>query len=121
MASIGGITCTFLKGVVPALKEEAAITRRPGMNGFEIHLTGQGDSQGRLRAVLYSNTAGCRTWEAAVQALQGTVVTVVNDHGDTTTGVYVVHAAPPERRAAYRPGATITQRSEIALEVLRVA
>lgn len=121
MASIGGITCTFLRGVPPALKEEAAITRRPGMDGYEIHLTGRGDSQGELTATLMSSDSGCDTWIGQIQALQGTVVTVVNDHGDTVTGCYVVHVGQPTKRASYRPGTTLTTRADVQIQMLRVA
>lgn len=120
MASIGGLTCTFLRGVVPALKEESAITRRPGIDGYEIHLTGKGDAQGELTAVLMSNNAGCNAWAISLQALQGQVVTVINDHGDTTNGVLIVHVGQCRKRAAVAAGG-ITQRAECMIQVLRVA
>jgi hypothetical protein len=120
MASIGGIACTFVRGVVPSLKEEAVVSRRPGMNGYEILLTGAGDSQGQLQATLRSTDAGCDTWIAALQALQGSSVTVVNDHGDTTTGVYVQRVSQPQKRAAYRPGTSLTTRADLTLQVLKI-
>ncbi|NLE62137.1 MAG: hypothetical protein GX616_27585 [Planctomycetes bacterium] len=120
MASIGGVTCTFLRGVVPALKEEAIVSRRPGMNGYEILLTGAGDSQGQLQATLRSSDAGCDTWIASIQALQGDIVTVVNDHGDTTTGVYVQRVSQPQKRASCVPGTTVTTRADLTIQVLKV-
>lgn len=121
MASIGGITCTFLRGVPPAMKEEAAITRRPGIDGYEIHLTGKGDAQGQLTASFRSSNAGCNTWVNSLQALQGTVVTVVNDHGDTFAGCYLAHVGQPTKSAAYRPGTSITTRADVQIQILRVA
>ncbi len=120
MASIGGITCTFLRGFVPSMKQESAISRRPGIDGYEIQLLGRGDSQGRIVAVLYSSNAGCNAWAASIQALQGQVAAITNDHGDTGSA-YVHHVAQPEKRAAYRPGTTITQRMEIQIQTLTVS
>jgi hypothetical protein len=118
MASIGGVTCTFLRGVVPPLKEEAALSRRPGIDGFEIQLTGLGDSAGQLSAVAYGTNAACVTFAASIAALQGQVVSVTDDHGTTRSGVFVHRVGQPRKTAA-RNGTT-THRVELPIEVLAV-
>jgi len=117
MASIGGVTCTFVRGTVPAIREEAEVFRRPGIDGYGIHLTGKGDGLAPLTAVLYSTDAGCDTWAASLFGLQGSLVTVVNDHGDTVTSVFLRRVGNLVKTAAVAPGG-ITMRGQIDIEAM---
>jgi len=119
--TIGAISCTFVRGCLPPLRAEADVWRVAGIDGYGIHLLGDGDAAGRLLVSLLSNDAGVDTWAAFLHALQGEIVTVVNDHGDTTTNVFLAAVGNLRKSAAYQPGGAVTTRGEIEIEAIVTA
>lgn len=118
MASIGGTSCTFVRGVLPPLRVESHVWRAPGYNGYGIKLLGYGDAAGQVLAVFFSNDAGIDTWAAALHALQGTMVTVINDHGDSAGNVFLARVSVPVKSAARIPGSAVTTRGEIQIQAV---
>ncbi len=118
MASIGGTSCTFVRGCAPPMKIEADVWRVAGLNGFGIQQLGYGDAAGKLTAVFYSSDAGVDTWAAALHALQGTIVTVVNDHGDSRGDVFLARLSELVKTSAYQPGTGVTTRGQIEIDTL---
>jgi len=119
MASIGGTSCTFLHtadGRPPAvLREEVELYRIAGVNGYGAHALGLAGGEFRLAAVLYTNAAGAATWEATLQAKQGTVVAIVDDMGRSHTYCLLLRVGNARITAARNAAGTITVRAEMEI------
>ncbi len=116
MASIGSISCTFVRGAIPAWKERSEKWQVAGLDGYGVALLGAGDSEFSLQAVFYSNNSGVNLWATSLQALQGSIVTIINDHGDTNIRCFLDKVGTPTKTAAYMPGTGVTLRGEIPIE-----
>ena len=112
-ANIGGVSCTFVRGGFPVLKYRTRRWAVPGIDGHGLMVMGRGNSSCELIAVFYSNNTGVNTWAAALEALQGTIVSAENDQGDTTSDLFVEQVKNAEKKAA-KNGA-ITTRAEIRI------
>ena len=116
MASIGGTTCDLLKGELPTLKPEVRTWRVPGIDGYGAHLLGDGDGEFSLLAVLFDSAGNVATWLSTLEAMQGTVVTIV----DTFSGSWsclIKKVGIPRRQACLPYGL----RGELKIEGVVVA
>jgi len=120
MASIGAVSCDLLSGEPPALKQRSEIWNVPGIDGYGVQVLGTGDAPFALRAVYFGTIAAVSAWAVALQALQGTVATVVNDAGVIYTRCFLASVGPLRRSAARRPGTAVASRGEIEIEGVRV-
>ena len=121
MASIGGVACTYVKGAVPAAgRMKSERWHRAGINGEGVQLLGYGGVETTLTAVLYTNIAGAAVWAASLQALQGTIVTVINDMPYTSTSMFLEEVSNLETRPAYRPGTAVDTRGQVTIKAVRV-
>jgi hypothetical protein len=116
MASIGGVTCTFVRGHPPYPKERVLLWTAPGIDGVGAQQVGRNDAEFQVQAVLYSSAPGILAWKLAIEALQGTLVTIVNDLGIAFTRCLIAKVSNMRSQAAKVPGTTITQRGEIIIE-----
>jgi len=125
MPSIGGTTCTFIHtagGRPPAvLREETEVFRLPGINGYGAQKLGLGGGGFQLTAVLYTTAAGARLWEAALQAKQAAIVTIVDDLGTSHTNCLLMHVGNARIHPARNPSGTITQRAELDIVGVKTA
>ena len=90
MSTIGGITVTFLRGQLMPTAETVEDITRPGKDGHAYRWLGERSEPQMLASLadvtgLASATATC----TAYRALQGSLVTVVDDFGDTRANVMV--------------------------------
>jgi len=77
--SIGGVSCSLIRGRLADLKTSLRVWRRPGMDGYAAMDLGKGDGDGALTLVKYDSAADVRTWFSAIEGLQGTLVTIVKE------------------------------------------
>ena len=119
MPQIASTPCTFLRGSWPAPKMRSETWTVPGISGYGLQLLGYGDSAFQVTAVLLSNDLGVDLWAAALYAMQGQIVGLVNDFGDATSRAFLQTVGPVEKRAALGPGG-ITRRGEIRIQGLIV-
>lgn len=124
MAAIGGVSCFSLHGPIGDLKERSETYQHPGFDGFGIQLLGQGDSNFNLIAKQIANIATVTAWKLAVEALQGTVVSVTDDTGETYTSLFVedVKVGPYEMRmnpATYNPASHAATVEYLATATIR--
>jgi len=119
--NIGGVSCTFVKGNLPTLSVRSARWTVPGMHGSGIALLGLGDGEFALTAVFYSSHAGVDVWDLTLHNLQGSVVSVENDRGQTATGVYIERVHTLETTPRTIPGSGIQARGEIRVDCLLLA
>lgn len=106
MAGIGGISCTFVHGEFSELRQRTRIWQRPGYNGIGAQLMGLGHGDAQMRAVLYADYAAGLAWVDSINALQGQLVSVVDDHATTWENVLIHSVGRPQRRRALIPGGT---------------
>jgi hypothetical protein len=115
MASIGYVTCTFVRGNPPRLKQRTKIWQTAGVDGYGARHLGASEAPWQLVTVLYSTAEGLLAWKNALESLQGQVVTIINDLGLSFTQCLIVGLSEMKSEAAVVPGETITQRGEIAV------
>ena len=116
MASIGGVTCDYLYGDIPTLKQLVEIYHRPGMNGVGVRKMGTGEGSFQLRAVNFDTSTGATTtWVGQIEALVGTIVSVVDNWGDTKTNCLIESVTPPEKQAV------LAGASDVSMGVLTIS
>ena len=121
MSSIGGTSCDFVRGSLPVLKMRNRMWSVPGLNGYGAMILGSGDSQARITCVGFGTKAAVNVWAAALYAMQGTIVTVVNDHGDTVANCFLNKVSNVAKTPARRPGTTTTTRGEVEITLTRLS
>lgn len=85
MASVGGISCSFVRGTAGALKERVELWQRPGLDGYGAQKLGLGDSDSSFRCSLYGDKATVYGWIGSLEALQGSIAVVVNDDDESVS------------------------------------
>jgi hypothetical protein len=118
MASIGGTSCTFVKGTLPAQREESEVWRVPGINGYGIALMGLGDSRTELTAVIFDTAANVNSWTATLQLLQGAIGEITNDHGDSYALCYFNRVGNLKKDTIRIPGSATNCRGEVQIEAI---
>lgn len=92
MGSIGTVTFDIIRGLTPAMKTRTETWEVPGIQGYGALRLGEGDAAFELVAVLYcADNATAQTQKGYIENLQGTVVDVTDDFGDTYNGIVVKH------------------------------
>ena len=100
MASIGGVSCLYVRRVIPASKLRTRTWVVPGISGYGSKVLGYGDSEWTIEAEFWSNNAGVNIWLASIQALQGSIVSITDDHGDTWLNNLVTDISQPVKTPA---------------------
>lgn len=118
-ASVGGVSCSLVRSRVAALKTQVSVWEQPGQDGYGAHTLGAKDSAFRMLAILFDTAANVNTWVAAIQALQGTSITIVDDRGVSHTNMLLEQAAQPTIIAAWNTG--IEERAEIMLTGVKLS
>jgi len=99
-SSIGGIACDMVKGIAPGQKTRTETWQVPGISGYGAATLGAGDSETAFTCIKYAASAALDIWEVSIEALQGQIVTLVNDRGKTYTSFLVRKVAVPRREPA---------------------
>lgn len=120
MATIGGITCTFVKGQGQSLTPRMELWNRPGMNGYGAMELGNGDSPFVFRAVGYALNAAVTTWINSLQALKGSVVTIVDDFGTTWASMLVTSSTIVSRTPRVNHDGNGDVRGEVQVEGVKI-
>jgi len=114
MASIGGVSCDFVHGgPPPGLETVLQEWRVSGINGRGAQDMGEDADRGAYQVVKHDSEANVLTWIGNVQALQGTLVSVVDDWGQTWTNFLVLRVGRPRMTPAQGNG--YTTRGEISV------
>ena len=124
MAGVGGIACTFVKGAARALKDRITLYQSPGRTGYGAHVTARGDAEFHFRAIKYHNRGEVDVWARSLEALQGTVVSIVDDWGFTHTNCLIVRVGRPRMSAAEKFNSVPSfngARGEIVIEGVTIA
>ena len=90
MATVAGIACQFVKPNAPTAKKQRVATWiRAGLTGVGAHKLGANESEWSFRLVKYGTDAQCDAWAISIDALQSTIVEIIDDHPDTYTGMLI--------------------------------
>lgn len=106
MASIGGRTVLRLKGIIePATGEKLQDITRPGVDGVAYRKVGKRASRTQLTTIVDLASGNVETEIDEYKALEGTLVTIVDEAGITWSNVAVLMVRPlPIRRVASSVG-----------------
>lgn len=97
MASIGSVSCDFVKGAKTDLKERLEIWQVAGIAGFGAQKLGKGDSAFRFIAVKIDTKANISTWAGNIEDVSGTIVTITDDWAVAHTNCLVVSVSAVAR------------------------
>lgn len=113
MASIGAVGCDYVKGDSPGLKMRSRVWNVPGLHGYGLQLLGLGDAPFEFAAVQFGSGATLETWADSIDALQGTIVTIVNDLGISYGNCFIEQVGPLQLTTAMAVGYSV--RGELAV------
>jgi len=119
MATIGNVTCSLVKGGVRNKKLRTEVWQTPGVDGYGAMLLGLGDSQFAFTAVAYAAySLDIIAWVQSIEALQGQVITVVDDWEVVYERLLVTQVGMPKRSPAFgvSGGVAYEVRGEITLQ-----
>jgi len=117
--TIGGQSCSLVKGAIPTVRIASKAWTVPGMNGVGLAVTGANDGAFELTAVLYSSLVAVGAWSDAIYAMQGTIVAVTNDLAQSSSYVFLKKVHTCTVKAARIPGTTVAVRGELKIEAIR--
>jgi hypothetical protein len=120
MANIGLQTCTFVRGIIPVPKLRNMKWEVPGLNGYGLAILGYGDTQFRLAAVVYGTLTSCHAAAIALEQMQGTIVAVATDLGQSSNSIFLESVGGPEIGPWRIPGTNVTHRLEIEIKAVLV-
>lgn len=94
IGTIGGFNVDIIRGLPQFLRPRVESWTVPGLDGEGAQTLGKGDAEFDLQTVNYpTNLAAADTFIAAAVSLQGTIVSVVDNYGNTFPNVLVKHVA----------------------------
>ena len=104
MASVGAVTCDYVRGDIPANRQRARTWQVAGLNGYGAKRMAAGNSEFSIELVKRGTSAQCNTFRAAIEALSSSIVSIVNDWGDTFPYCLITKVGPPRKTAEIRYG-----------------
>jgi hypothetical protein len=106
-ATIGGVSCTFLKGAKASLKTRVAVWEVPGLDGYGVMTLGKGSAGFAYTAWKIGTDSDVETWVASLEALQGTIVSATDDWNQTRTNLLVESVGAPQKTTELGNGGCI--------------
>lgn len=113
MPTVGGVSVDLLKGNSEPEKQSSKVWRVAGVAGVGIMLEGSNQSQFAYRAIVFE-ASGAESTLQALQALQGTVVNIVDEFGKSRTNAFIQRVGTPTRKLVFHEGAYVT-RGEVLI------
>jgi len=90
MSTLGDQTFHIIRGLPASLKQRVDVWEVPGIDGYGAQTLGLGDARFGLTCIAYTASSGAaNTLIGLVEAMQGTLQTLVDDWGDTYTSLLV--------------------------------
>jgi len=90
------------------------------VDGFEAQTLGDGETRFRFVCDRRGTANAIDTWVAAIEALQGTSITIEDDRGTTHTNMYLESVSQPAITPYIVPGTTTVEKARFILTGLRV-
>lgn len=86
--NVGNVSCDIVDASVNSLKSVIETWRVPGLDGYGAQDLGKGNAPWQARAVEYDTSANIETWFAAIEALEGSVISL-----ETGPGTAVIYSS----------------------------
>ena len=118
MASIGAVSCDYVKGDSPGQKMRNRVWNVPGLHGYGVALLGFGDAPFEFTAVKFGSGAALAVWAGSIEARQGTIVTITSDLGIVYGNSFIEQVGPLQLTTALGTGYTV--RGELSIRGVRV-
>ena len=101
MAEVGGITCDIVRPNTPTGNKERVETWIvSGLDGIGAHLLGDNEGEWEFVLVRFDTKLNVFTWAQQIEALQGTIVTIIDNWPATYVGMLVTGVSNPIRTPA---------------------
>lgn len=101
MASVGGVACQIVRPNAPVGNKQRIVTWIvAGLTGIGAHKLGVNQADWSFNLVKFGTDAQCDTWAAEIEALQATIVTIIDDFPDTYTGMLITGTSNKLKRPA---------------------
>jgi hypothetical protein len=113
---LGDIDIDILHGVIPGLKQVVETWRMRGVAGYGARTDGLGDSEFVVQAIKFIPDADLVDTLTVIEALQGTVITIVDDFRIENSNCLIKKIAQPKVTAA--KGLNYDLRVEFEIEGL---
>lgn len=97
MPSVGGVTVEYLSGTPTPVMQRVELFANAGQAGIGAQLMGQNQSQFTFAAFLYGAQNNVQSRLTSLGAVQGTVVSIEGDHGETYANCLVTSVGQPQR------------------------
>lgn len=104
MASIGGVSCLYVRGHIPSYTERVKRWEVAGLNGYGAKRQGLRGAEFTVEAEWKGTSTECDVFLLALEALVGQVVTITNDWGDTFLYCLIESLGDPRKTAEVRYG-----------------
>lgn len=121
MSFVGNVEFHIMRGMPQQFKQTVETWRVPGLDGYGAQTLGQGDAEFELETVAYffNNAAANATIDAS-EAMQGTVVNLVDDFGDEYDSALVTNVQVLPKQPCIKNGITSAIRLTIRWKMVFV-
>jgi hypothetical protein len=123
--SIGSVVCSRVIGHARPQATRVQTWQIPGVNGYGVHLLGDGNSESQFAAIAYgrdtvvSGVIHLPTWYASLRDTQGTIITITNEQGIAFADQLVLEVGDPQRQTANDLN-NITARFQVNIRTVTV-
>ena len=93
MASVGGVTVEILRGNIAPQTQRVDTWHIPGRTGIGAQLMGLNQSSFSYQCILIAAQASVEGRLASLSALQGTIISVTDDFGETRANLHEIQVA----------------------------
>ncbi len=104
MASVGGVTCDFVRGNSTKLKESLDIYALPGIDGAGAQKLGKSDASFEFTATKLGTANTVESWFRSIEDLQGSVISVTDDWDQVHDKMLVSSVSLGQRTPDQAPG-----------------
>lgn len=121
--SVGGVSCGFVHNLddTQTARQRVNVYALPGYPGLGATIYGASVTSYRFEAVLFDSLAAVNTWQGQLEALQGTIGTVIDDDGDTYANLFLWRSRARRKKAVIVPGSPlITKRGAVLIEAVKL-
>ncbi len=105
VGTVAGINTQIVNANAPtARKQRVKVWWRAGHNGRGAHKLGVNQAEWEFQLIFFGTDAQCDAWAISIDALQATVVTIVDSIPDSYTKMLIVTITNKQKRPALHAG-----------------
>jgi hypothetical protein len=121
MSDIGGVSVDILRGIPQLQKSRVELWQVAGLDGYGAQVLGLGDAEFLATGILYvADQPSADVFFDAINALQGTVVSLTDDFAVSYSGILVVHVQVAPRQPVIKNGNPNAVRCQVDLRCVSI-